>query len=235
VRVVLGLTGIGMLNAAGTAAAVFARFDVAGAVFSGVAGGPRIGDVTVPTQWRVQDTGAAFDVNPALFALARRVRRLDLEQCTIRPSTGETICVEHEPRIVLGGVGVSGDPFGGMPLPCDPAGGEVFGCDVTPAAKRQDPVAEDMETAAVAQMATERQIPFVGFRGASDGAGDPLNLPGFPVQFFAWYRLAADNAAAATVAALERLARLGDGRRGHERVCRLLADARWKQAARRLR
>jgi hypothetical protein len=88
---------------------------------------------------------------------------------------------------------------------------------------------EDMETAAVARVAAEREIPFVGFRGVSDGAGDPLDLPGFPVQFFAYYRVAADNAAAATVATLQRLARLGDGRRGHERVCRLLAEAKWKK------
>jgi hypothetical protein len=39
----------------------------------------------------------------------------------------------------------------------------------------------------------------------SDGTGDPLNLPGFPAQFFAYYRLAGRNAAAATVALLERL------------------------------
>jgi nucleoside phosphorylase len=67
------------------------------------------------------------------------------------------------------------------------------------------PVAEDMETAAVAAEAAARSLPFIAFRAVSDGAGDPLGLPGFPAQFFAYYPLAADNAAAAATAFLERV------------------------------
>ena len=63
--------------------------------------------------------------------------------------------------------------------------------------------AEDMETAAVAKVATEFGIPFIGFRSLSDGLGDPLNLPGFPIQFFVYRQMAADNAAAMTIAFLE--------------------------------
>jgi nucleoside phosphorylase len=63
--------------------------------------------------------------------------------------------------------------------------------------------AEDMETAAVAKVAIEFGIPFIGFRSLSDGLGDPLNLPGFPVQFFVYRQIAADNAAAMTIAFLE--------------------------------
>jgi nucleoside phosphorylase len=62
---------------------------------------------------------------------------------------------------------------------------------------------DDMETAAVARVAAETGVPFLGFRAASDGKGDPLGLPGFPVQFFAYRQLAADNAAAVTIAFLE--------------------------------
>jgi adenosylhomocysteine nucleosidase len=62
-----------------------------------------------------------------------------------------------------------------------------------------------METAAVARVAAEKGLPFIAFRAVSDGAGDPLNLMGFFEQFFAYYRLAADNAAIATIAFLERL------------------------------
>jgi len=64
--------------------------------------------------------------------------------------------------------------------------------------------ADDMETAAVARVAFDEGIPFIGFRAASDGAGDPLMLPGFPVQFFVYRQLAADNAAAVALAFLER-------------------------------
>ncbi len=61
----------------------------------------------------------------------------------------------------------------------------------------------DMETAAVARVAREQGIPFLGFRGVSDGPGDPLMLPGFPVQFFVYRQIAADNAATLALAFLE--------------------------------
>ena len=63
-------------------------------------------------------------------------------------------------------------------------------------------VAEDEETAAVAGVSAARGLPFLGLRGVSDGGGDPLNLPGFPFQFFYYRQLAADNAAAATMSFL---------------------------------
>ena len=63
-------------------------------------------------------------------------------------------------------------------------------------------VSSDNETAAAFAVAAEHKVPFIGFRAASDGGGDPLNLPGFPVQFFVYKQLAADNAAAAALAFL---------------------------------
>ncbi len=73
-----------------------------------------------------------------------------------------------------------------------------------PEASSSTAMAADNETAAVGEVATAHAIPFIGFRGVSDGQGDPLMLPGFPVQFFAYYPIAADNAAAVTMAFLER-------------------------------
>ena len=69
-------------------------------------------------------------------------------------------------------------------------------------------VVEDMETAAVARVAAARHIPFLAFRALSDSdaadhGGDPLMLPGFPVMFV-YAQLAADNAAAAVIAFLDR-------------------------------
>lgn len=63
--------------------------------------------------------------------------------------------------------------------------------------------AQDMETAAFAEVATRYGVPFLGIRAVSDGQGDPLGLPGFPFQFFAYRQLAANNAAATTVAFLD--------------------------------
>ena len=59
--------------------------------------------------------------------------------------------------------------------------------------------AQDEETAAVGAVATSHGVPFIGFRGGSDGGGDPLMLPGFPFQFFFYKQIAADNAAIATI------------------------------------
>jgi nucleoside phosphorylase len=63
--------------------------------------------------------------------------------------------------------------------------------------------ANDQETAAVLKVTHRHGVPFLGIRGVSDGQGDPLNLPGFPVQFAYYRQLAADNSAAVTVALLE--------------------------------
>jgi hypothetical protein len=135
----------------------------------------------------------------------------------------------------VGGLGQSGDPFSGTPVRCQPGGGEIFGCELPEPAASVDttpevPVAEDMETAAVGRVASAHRVPWVAFRAVSDGEGDPLGLPGFPAQFFAYYPLAAHNAAAGTLALLDRIARLGDGHRAHRRLCRLLARERWKRA-----
>jgi nucleoside phosphorylase len=155
--------------------------------------------------------------------------------CVLDPDTVGTATVTHKPHIEVGGAGDTTDPFSGRALPCAPGGGDVFGCEpcvmqgnaeqasqfgagVVPFA---DPsfftgyssstatngkyVAEDEETAAVATVAAKSHLPFIGFRAVSDGGGDPLHLPGFPVQFFYYRQLAADNAASVTLAFLGAL------------------------------
>lgn len=67
-------------------------------------------------------------------------------------------------------------------------------------------VSEDEETAIVAQVAQQHGTPFIGFRAASDGGGDPLHLPGFPAQFFLYRQLAANNAAATALSFLRQWA-----------------------------
>jgi len=67
-------------------------------------------------------------------------------------------------------------------------------------------VASDEETAGVATVAARFHVPFLGIRAVSDGAGDPLHLPGFPAEFFVYRQLAANNAAAVTIAFLKDFA-----------------------------
>jgi nucleoside phosphorylase len=234
--VVLGLTGIGLANAAMTTRAVLERFNITGVVVSGVAGSSlRIGDVAVPAVWTLRE-GATYTAHREWLELVDEIAgtgNVSLEHCTRVPfaPSRETVCLPHEPAVVVGGVGESNDPFGHTPFPCLPVGGDVFGCDVvldTACVSESDrhatrtlatvtpeaPIVNDMETAAIAHEAAVRGLPFIAFRAVSDGAGDPLGLPGFPAQFFLYYRLAARNAAAATVAFLERVAHGADtGRR----------------------
>jgi len=87
---------------------------------------------------------------------------------------------------------------GAAPLFTDP--NFFLGYSSAPPSAKFD--ADDMETAAVASVAAQKKVPFIGFRSLSDGLGDPLNLPGFPAQFFVYRQYAADNAAAVAMAFL---------------------------------
>jgi nucleoside phosphorylase len=228
--VVISMTGIGIANAAQASRVAFDAFDVVGAVFSGVAGSYlRIGDVAVPETWELAD-GTRFASDPEWLALARDVIApglVELEDCTLLPNdpTHDPVCLTPPPVIVVGGHGFSSG-FEDFLVPCRPNSGDVFGCDEpnvdgvrqsaadtegwsssSSGSSAGEPLAsQDMESAAVAREATARGRRFIAFRAVSDGAGDPLGLPGFPAQFFAYYRLAGSNAASATTAFLERWA-----------------------------
>jgi len=252
VRVVLGLAGIGMVNAATTTASVIRSFAPAGIIVSGVAGSRyRIGDVVVAAQWVEESGGRVFRANPALVELARRASEAlpaQLQRCTRVPPTspdGATVCLPYDPLVIFGHRGQTGDPFGGKPFPCIPGGGEVLDCQLpgapAPSARvtagppvTTDQEVQDMETAAVARVAARHRVPFLAVRAVSDGAGDPLGDRGFPAQFFDYYRLAAENASLVTRAFLARLSSLA-GDPSARRICRLLAHRRWRRAAARLR
>jgi nucleoside phosphorylase len=224
-RVILALTGIGLANATMTTRALLDRLDVSAVVVSAVAGSTqRVGDVVVPLTWTLRD-GAFHAADQRWIELAEQVAgsNIALEHCAAaQPDiTHEPTCLPFQPAIVVGGVGESQDLTPTIPRPCQPGGGDVLGCDLDDglasnfrsgdrgisggAAEDGTPIAVDMETAAIAREAAARGVPFIAFRGVSDGEGDPLGLPGFPLQFIVYYRLAAHNAAAATIAFLERV------------------------------
>ncbi len=233
--VVLAMTGIGLVNATETTRLLLDRFELDGLVFSGVAGSPhRIADVTVPESWS-EPSGESYAVDAGWLEVARTVAARveggndELERCTPYPlddPAAELVCMPFAPAVFVGGRGSSSDPFGGAAVICRQGGGDVFGCDPTleaPASVAasggvadgvanvapEDDLTVDMETAASAREAAARGLPFLAFRAVSDGAEDPLGLPGFPTQFFAYYRLAAENAAAATTRFLAELAATG--------------------------
>ena len=252
VRVLLGLTGIGILNATDTAEHLLARHDVAGLMMSGTAGTRHhIGDVVLASDLMEPGRPGVFHPNAALVALARRAATAlpePLDRCTLVPPgspTAETVCMLLDPEVVFGGEAQSFDPFGAKPFACTPSGGEIFGCEL-PAGVASATVrlslhprtittvdVEDMESAAVAQVATRRRVPFLAVRGGSDGGGDPRGDRGFPAQFFDYYRLAAHNAGDVTRAIVAELGRLA-GDRSSRGTCGLLARRRWDRAAKRI-
>jgi nucleoside phosphorylase len=256
-NVVMGLTGIGLVDADRTTREALAYlldndFEVRGIVFSGVAGSSyNIGDVIVPDHWTDDLEHAAppyppYRVNRKLYAIAHGLPgnvaldpNLYVEDyaCTGQRSALSTPIRVEDPQIRInpGEEGRSSDPYGGRAIPCITPGGDLLGCEpcgappgvpaveefVSDAVPFADPnfflelfesfapggggsaVVQDMETAAVARIATEENIPFIAFRGVSDGRGDPLTLPPIPyLQFAVYQQLAADNAAAATLAFL---------------------------------
>lgn len=218
--VVLTMTGIGLVNAKNVTTALLDHFEVDGIVFSGVAGSRyNIADVTVPDTWTLTMDGSTYPVDAAWLARAQALVTspdVTLERCTPSPTDPTaSVCMPQAPVVVVGGVGQSADPFGRTAFRCMADNDEVYGCDIggpappTPTFSLppdpMPPVASDEETAAVAKVAQSRGVRFIAFRAVSDGANDPLMLPGFPGQFFAYYRLASHNAAAAAVALVSRL------------------------------
>ena len=250
-NVVLGLTGIGTLNATLTTQFALDHFtcaanrtQITGIVFSGTSGGDqRIGDVHMPAQWTLDGT-TFYPTDPAMLdvaatatngiALESQVPLGDPACACVDPHLLAPYSLGYTPRAFAGGDGISSDPFGKRRLPCVPNGGDTFGCEpcqaqahsvdyvpqfLADAPSFADPqffqdynnwqvpahdwAAQDMETAAVAKVAAAHGVPVIGFRAQSDGAGDPLHLPGFPFTFFVYRQIAADNAATAALAFLK--------------------------------
>ena len=248
VPVVLGLTGIGPVNASKTAIAAFEHFrcSFAAALFSGVAGSNQfIGDVIVPQRWTLDNGKTWVGTDQPMFSVARKLQGAGPVKLTQDLPLGDAACLcggvdaptpvhlPQRPQVRVGGAGQTTDPFGGNPAPCVWGGGDIAGCepcvlsgDLTrdtanfagnapglpklieglfapsPPATAAT-AAQDEETAAVDSVAHRYGVPFLGVRAVSDGKGDPLHLPGFPVQFFVYRQLAGNNAAAVTLAFLK--------------------------------
>lgn len=117
-----------------------------------------------------------FPTDERMLAVAREVAAdITLERCL--PS-GD--CLQHQPRIVVGGNGVSGPTF-------------VNNADFREWIWRVfEADAVDMETAAIGQIAALNHVPFLAFRSLSDLAGGGAGAN--EIRLFG--RLAADNSAA---------------------------------------
>ena len=98
-------------------------------------------------------------VDPALLAIARKIAPgLTLRRCVEGQATSAT-CLAHEPKIVVGGTGVSAGVY------ADNAEFRDY------LAKAWNARVLDMESAAVVQVAYANQVPVIVFRSLSDLAG----------------------------------------------------------------
>jgi adenosylhomocysteine nucleosidase len=126
-----------------------------------------------------------FPVSAEMLAVARKTAvQVQLNKCTFIK-----ICMDQQPRIIVGGNGVSGPTF------VDNAAYREW---VWQAFKADS---LDMESAAVAHVAYANSVPFIAFRSLSDLAGGG---PG-ENEMSTFFQLAADNSATVVTAFLENL------------------------------
>jgi adenosylhomocysteine nucleosidase len=122
-----------------------------------------------------------FEADPALMEIAKRASVVTLDRCDAVKR-----CLTHEPRVVIGGNGVSGQAF------VDNAAFREY------TFKTFQANVLDMETAATAMVAYSNAVPFIAFRSLSDlaGGGEGENEIG------TFFRIAADNSAKVLLAFL---------------------------------
>jgi adenosylhomocysteine nucleosidase len=126
-----------------------------------------------------------FAADPGLLAVARTVAgAAQLSDCT-----AERKCLDHHPRVVVGGNGVSGQAF------VDNAAFRDY------TRRTFNAVALDMESAAIAHVAYANKVPFVVFRSLSDLAGGDADEN----QFKTFGDLASTNSAALVRAFMKAL------------------------------
>lgn len=143
-KVIVAMTGIGMVNATQTTETALSHFTpesgtwVGAVVFSGVAGGSgrtEIGDVAVPARWTSDDGETWHAVDADMLAAANSltvdldsVARLGDPACFCNPLAWlPLVNLNREPDLHVGGDGSSDDNNSGVAFPSIPFGGDVFG------------------------------------------------------------------------------------------------------------
>ncbi|MEN3318460.1 MAG: hypothetical protein V7643_1861 [Mycobacterium sp.] len=143
-KVIVTMTGIGMVNATNTTETAFAYFtpesgiSINAVVFAGVAGGSGrtdIGSVAVPARWTSDDGTTWHPVDPGMLATANTLTvdldstaRLEDPLCLCSPLARlPLIDLKREPQLFVGGDGSSDDNNNGVAFPAIPLGGDIFG------------------------------------------------------------------------------------------------------------
>jgi nucleoside phosphorylase len=145
-KVIVAMTGIGMVNATNTTETALAHFtpesgiSIDAVVFSGVAGGSgrtQIGSVAIPARWTSDDGETWHAVDSDMLAAANT---LDVDllssdsigdpSCYCGLFAGPSISLGREPELFVGGDGSSDDNNNGTAFPAIPSVpiiGDIFG------------------------------------------------------------------------------------------------------------
>jgi adenosylhomocysteine nucleosidase len=115
-----------------------------------------------------------FDADAGMLAAAGKIGPVELKRCTI-----DRDCLDHTPRLIVGGNGVSGQAF------VDNAAFRQYAFSTFKAQVL------DMESAAIATVAYANAVPFIAFRSLSDLAGGASG----PNEMRVFFQLASDNSA----------------------------------------
>ena len=143
-KVIVAMTGIGMVNATHTTETALDHFtpesgiSIGAVVFSGVAGGSgrtEIGSVAVPARW-TSDDGATWHAVDSGMLTAANTLDVDLDStarlgdplCSCNPLARlPLVDLKREPQLFVGGDGSSDDNNNGTAFPAIPFGGDIFG------------------------------------------------------------------------------------------------------------
>jgi adenosylhomocysteine nucleosidase len=124
-----------------------------------------------------------FPVDAGMLEIARTIEgKVELAKCG-----ADNVCLSHDPKLVFGDNGVSGQTF------VDNAAFREYAFETFEAEVL------DMETAAVAMVAYQNSVPYIAFRSLSDLAGGG---PG-ENEIGTFFQVASDNSARVMLAFLE--------------------------------
>jgi adenosylhomocysteine nucleosidase len=211
-QVVVAESGVGMTNAAMTTQKLIDQFQPQAVLFTGIAGAVdssvRIGDIVVCDTWVEHDYGyigkAGFQVESLSVYLPRQDSIISIQAF---PVDSSLLTVAHEikaeslglqpigsrtPKLLIGGVGVTGNTFIDSPEKREWLS-STFSAEIT-----------DMESAAVAQVCTVNSVPFIVFRAASDLAGGSGSETA-QTELNEFFKVAAANSATVLIAYLRKM------------------------------
>ncbi len=124
-----------------------------------------------------------FPVDTTMLEVARTIEdKVELAKCG-----ADDVCLSHDPKLIFGGNGVSGQTF------VDNAAFREYAFETF------DAQVLDMETAAVAMVAHQNSVPYIAFRSLSDLAGGG---PG-ENEIGTFFQVASDNSAKVMLTFLE--------------------------------